>query len=146
MLESQREQEERRRTLQNDVRVREQTGTFMSHTHDDIHQGRFAAIGPAVIVGSTEFPNYPAAAAHQRDPVPDEPPLSPYENDAFEPSTSSAGCIGDADVPPSPALSPCLDVEPASPPSSSGDPAPAHFPPGPARNRVAGSPVPYRRY
>jgi hypothetical protein len=59
MLESQREQEERRRTLQNDVRVKEQTGTFLSHTHDDIHQGRFAAIGPAVVVGADPVPNDP---------------------------------------------------------------------------------------
>jgi hypothetical protein len=77
MLRSQEAQEERRRVMQNDQRVKEQqqTGTMFSHTHDDIHQGRFASIGPATVVGSTQFPSYPAASAHQHDPCGPEPPL-----------------------------------------------------------------------
>jgi hypothetical protein len=44
MLSRQEEQAERRRVLANDQRVKEQTGTYLSHTHDDIHQGRFAGV------------------------------------------------------------------------------------------------------
>ena len=84
--EAQREQHERRRVLAQDASLRDQTGTYMSHTHDDIHQGRFAAIGPAVVVGSTAVPQYPAAAAHQRDPCGQEPPLG-YRIDELEPSS-----------------------------------------------------------
>jgi len=76
MLQSQEEQEERRATLDNDRRVREQQGgTYLSHTHNDLAGGRFAAVGAQTIVGQSPNP-YPAASAHQRDPVPDEPPLS----------------------------------------------------------------------
>jgi hypothetical protein len=96
MLSRQEEQAERRRVLANDQRVKEQTGTFLSHTHDDIHQGRFAAIGPAVVVGADPVPNYPAAASHQRDPCGPEPPLG-YRIDAMpeleplEPSSFTQG-------------------------------------------------------
>jgi hypothetical protein len=86
MLSRQEDQAERRRVLQNHQRVREQeqTGTFLSHTHDDIHQGRFAAIGPAVVVGADPIPNYPAAAAHQSDPCGQEPSLG-YRIDELGP-------------------------------------------------------------
>ena len=47
----------------------------MSHTHDDIHQGRFAAMGPAQVVGATAVPQYPAAAPHHADPCGPEPAL-----------------------------------------------------------------------
>ena len=74
MLESQREQAERRRVLAQDASLREQTGTFMSHTHSDAG-GRFSAVGAANVVGSTQFPQYPAAGPHQSDPCELEPPL-----------------------------------------------------------------------
>jgi hypothetical protein len=45
MLSSTEEQDERRRVLANDQRVREQTGTFMSHTHSELG-GRFSAATP----------------------------------------------------------------------------------------------------
>ena len=82
------EQRERERVLHNDELVREQAGTFMSHTHSDVG-GRFSAVGAQTVVGAEPITNYPAAAAHQRDPVPDEPPLG-YRIDAMpeqEPST-----------------------------------------------------------
>jgi hypothetical protein len=86
MLSSQEEQAERRRVLANDQRLKEQTGTYLSHTHSDMG-GRFAAVGAAYVVGSTALPAYPAAAAHQRDPVPPENPLG-YAIDELEPCSA----------------------------------------------------------
>jgi hypothetical protein len=65
MLSSQEEQAERRRVLANDQRVKEQSGTFLSHTHMD-EGGRFAQVTTAQIVGADPIPNYPAAAASTR--------------------------------------------------------------------------------
>jgi hypothetical protein len=93
--EAQREQAERREVLRNDARVREQTGTYMSHTHDDLAGGRFAATGTPHIIGSTAVPIYPAAPAHQSDPVGLEPPI----DEPLEPSpaqgNSAAQCQSD---------------------------------------------------
>src|SRR5215471_6898026 len=74
VTEAQRDQIERRATLDNDRRVRaqEQTGTYFSHTHDDAF-GRWREHGAAFVVGSTAVPQYPAST-FQSDPVPDEPP------------------------------------------------------------------------
>jgi hypothetical protein len=137
MLSKQVEQAERRATLENDRRVREQTGTFFSHTHDDIHQGRFAAIGPATVVGSTQFPPYPAASAAHQIQLPDEPPLG-LDNPALGPDDQGqSGAV----VPL--ASSPC--VEPA-PLTSHDDPAGTNFPSRPARNpRDPGRPLFRRR-
>jgi hypothetical protein len=76
MLSSQEDQSERRRVLANDQRVREQTGTFHSHTHFE-EGGRFK-VADAQIVGQTAVPNYPAASPPWQGPdlVGDEPPLS----------------------------------------------------------------------
>jgi|SRR5215471_19305483 len=64
---SQREQEERRRTMPNDARVREEQNSS----------------------GSTATPQYPQASApFQRDPVPDELPLS-FDNPALDPGPLS---------------------------------------------------------
>jgi hypothetical protein len=80
----QEEQADKRRVMLQDADVRananrsDDTGTFLSHAQaqaDEINQGRFAALGTPHMVGSTLAPSYPAASAHQRDPVPDEPPL-----------------------------------------------------------------------
>jgi hypothetical protein len=65
-------QAEKRGTVLNDARVREQGGTFFSHTHLD-DGGRFAAIKPTELVGSTLIPRYPGPG--QCDPVPIEPSL-----------------------------------------------------------------------
>ena len=101
MLTSQEEQEDRRRTMQNDQRVREQTQRVFAQDQTlprqatTMHQfaqadaqtprGRFSAVETASVVGADPIPNYPAAAAHQRDPVPIEPSLG-YRIDALEPS------------------------------------------------------------
>jgi hypothetical protein len=65
---------ERKAVMENDARVREQGGTFFSHTHlDDEAVGRFAGIKPRELVGSTLIPRYPGPG--QCDPVPIEPAL-----------------------------------------------------------------------
>jgi len=80
----QEDQDERRRVLINDARVREQsqsrngdTGTYLSHTHSEVG-GRFALTEHQTITGvvSPSPPPLPANSPwHGRDPVPDEPPL-----------------------------------------------------------------------
>jgi hypothetical protein len=98
----------------------------VSHTHDDIHQGRFAAIGPATVVGSTAFPNYPAAAQHQSDPCGPEPALR-YPIDAMpdlEPSSLLAPPEAQATDPTSAdAPSTPLGQRDVGPLSQSDDPA-----------------------
>ena len=94
MREDQIGQAERRAVLENDRRVREQqqSSTNLDHARaaaNDIGGGRFASLGAPHVVGSTAIPKYPQAGpAFQVDPVPDEPPLSAYENPAIEPSTN----------------------------------------------------------
>jgi hypothetical protein len=87
MLSSQEEQEERRRTLQNDVRVREQQreqgSTYLAHTHSDLG-GRYSAVGAQTIVGAQPITNYPAASAAHQIQLPDEPPLG-CDNPALDP-------------------------------------------------------------
>jgi hypothetical protein len=105
MLSSQEEQAERRRVMQNDARVREQSeeerrrtfapnqslpnqaSTFYQHAQADAAtpRGRFSAVTAATVVGATAVTNYPAAASHQRDPVGQEPSLG-YRTDELEPS------------------------------------------------------------
>jgi hypothetical protein len=95
------EQAERRRVMAQDASLPDQTGTFMSHTNSEIG-GRYGAATPTpYVIGSTAVPIYPQAAApFQRDPVPNEPPLS-FDNPALETSTIEAH--GPApDVPASP--------------------------------------------
>jgi hypothetical protein len=116
MLSSQEEQAERRRVLANDQRVRQQTGTFMSHTHSELG-GRYSAATPTpYVIGSTAVPIYPQASTpFQRDLVPIEPPLS-FDNPALETSdVDHVEAQGDAaDVPASP-----LSVERSAGPSVS---------------------------
>src|SRR5215831_19580703 len=93
----QEEQAEKRRTLLNDARVREQskngdTGTFLSHTHIDDAGGRFSAVNAAKIVGQSPAiaASYPAASAAHQTELPPEPPLgySIDEMPGLEPSTA----------------------------------------------------------
>ena len=101
----QEDQADKRRTLFNDARVRNQsngdTGTYLSHTHDETG-GRFAAIGHAQVVGAGPVPKYPAASTPWQgpDPVGDEPPTG-YDINALEPSAvPPAEATGDpADAP-----------------------------------------------
>ena len=119
MLSSQEEQAERRRVLANDQRVKEQSWTFLSHTHMD-EGGRFAQVTTAQIVGADPIPNYPAAAPHQRDPVPIEPPLgycvnhlTPHELEPSFPSVQATGPTPD-DAPSPNSLGQRTDVGPLS--------------------------------
>jgi hypothetical protein len=146
MLSSQEEQIERARTLENDRKVREQGGTFLSHTHSDLG-GRYALVSPQTIVGADPIPNYPAAAAHQHDPVPQEPPLGyriDNPSDPVEAPSFTQQATGPTS-PPSP-----LGQRVVGPSfNDQGDPA-AHeetFPAsGPARSRaVVGSSPTFRR-
>jgi len=82
MLSNQEDQAERRRVLANDARVREQSGTFFSHTHMD-EGGRFAQVSNAQIVGADRIPNYPAASVAHQIQLPDEPPLG-FDNPALD--------------------------------------------------------------
>ena len=82
MTTDQEEQAEKRRTLLNDARVREQsrngdTGTFLSHTHIDDAGGRFSAVNAAKIVGQSPAiaASYPAASAAHQTELPPEPSL-----------------------------------------------------------------------
>jgi hypothetical protein len=91
MLSSQEEQAERRRVLAQDSSLRrqqrEQGASFHQFAEADAAtpRGRFSAVETAIVVGSTAVPPYPAAAAHQRDPVPIEPSLG-YRIDDLNPS------------------------------------------------------------
>ena len=142
MLSSQEEQAERRSVMLQDARLREQsqTGTYLSHTHSEMG-GRFAAIGNAPIVG--QGASYPAAGAHQRDPVPAEPPLG-YSVDALEPSAALLSSSVEQ-------TGPTSDDPPlgrgVGPSFEEGDPAGVHFPNPPGtRVRAAGSlPIMKRR-
>ena len=117
MLTDQEEQAEKRRTLLNDARVREQsrngdTGTFLSHTHIDDAGGRFSAVNAAKIVGQSPAiaASYPAASAAHQTELPPEPSLgfSIDEMPGLEPSTA-----------------PPVEVtgDPAAPSSDDGGPA-----------------------
>jgi hypothetical protein len=79
MREDQWDQAERRETLKNDLKVlRERGGTYHQHgvaQAGELSGGRFAATGVPTVTGTTPVPNYPAAGAHQGDPVGTEPPL-----------------------------------------------------------------------
>ena len=84
MLSKHEEQAERRETLENDRRLRDQGSTYMAHTHNDTG-GRFSAVSNPRVIGSTPNPAsaYPAAYLNH-DPVPNELSLG-YAIDAQEP-------------------------------------------------------------
>jgi hypothetical protein len=94
VTEHQREQNERRRIIEEEARAHNgDTGnTYLGHTHLDDEGGRFAVIAPKTIIGSTQdiAASYPACAAELAVQLPDEPPLSAYENPALDdPSAAS---------------------------------------------------------
>jgi hypothetical protein len=108
-------QAERRRIL------REGT-TFHQHAQafaDELSQGRFAATGVPTVTGATPIPKYPAAGAHQSDPVGTEPPLGFSVND-LEPSAVSSSLSPVEDTGGAPSSAPPDDDVAAPPPSSKG--------------------------
>jgi hypothetical protein len=99
MLSKQEEEAERREVLENDRRVREQQQqrgtTFHQYAQaaaNDDAGGRWATVNAVSVVGAEPAVKYPAAAAHQRDPVPTEPPLGYCVDEMapLEPSTVSS--------------------------------------------------------
>ena len=125
--------EKLRVTLQDaDVRRQQQerAGTFFAHAQAAANDagGRFASLGAPHVVGSQPTPRYPAAAAHQADPVGPEPPtgydvnampgfesstdLSAVESSAAPPAEATGGA---AAAPPA-SCSLSSDVERAAPP------------------------------
>jgi hypothetical protein len=76
-------------------RQREQSGTYLSHTHPDEISGggRYAAVSPTSIVGSGPAVKYPPASSSWQIQLPDEPPLSAHENPALEPSADSLSAV-----------------------------------------------------
>jgi hypothetical protein len=109
----------KRKTLLNDARVHEQqqASTFHQYaqsTANDEAGGRFAAINAVSVVGAEPAVRYPAAAAHQRDPVPTEPPLGYCVDEMapLEPSTVSSSF-------------PVEETGDPAPAPSSGDQAPS---------------------
>jgi hypothetical protein len=112
--------------------IREQAGTFFSHAQTqagELSGGRFAATGTPHVTGATPVPNYPAAAAHQRDPVPIEPPLGidinamPEQNPTGDASSGVLPPVdtGGAEAPSDPGLS--EHAAPPPLPEGSGDDA-----------------------
>jgi hypothetical protein len=117
MLTDQEEQAERRRVLLQDADLRrqqqeqarrEQSGTFFSHAQaaaNDLGGGRFAGVNPTTVIGSDPALKYPAASSSWQIQLPDESPLSTYENPALEdsadvsPVSPSAATDGPADAP-----------------------------------------------
>jgi hypothetical protein len=89
MLSKQEEDLERREVFENDRKLREaeqrakdQSGTFLSHTHIDDAGGRFTAVNAATVIGSGPgvAAAYPAASAAHQTALPDEP-LTGYRID-----------------------------------------------------------------
>ena len=80
------EQKLRRDTFDHDMRLRNQGSTFHQHAQADAQtpRGRFSAVETTYVVGSKPTIAYPAAGAHQADPVRPEPPLG-YRVDDLEP-------------------------------------------------------------
>ena len=124
---------ERIQTLRNDQRVREQAQqgtTYKAFADADVElPGRFQSIAAAHVVGSTPTPKYPelpADSPFHHDPVPNEPPLSAYDNPALNDPADVVTASADSSVAPpaeatggvvAPSSSLLPDVEPA-PPSS----------------------------
>jgi len=117
-ISEQEDQAEKRRVLLQDADLRqqqeqaqrEQGGTFFSHAQaqaGEFSGGRFGAIGTPNVIGTTPVPSYPAASPSWQIQLPDEPPLSAYENPALEDPTGAL---------------------PVSPPVATDDPA--HAPSG----------------
>jgi hypothetical protein len=79
---------ERKQTLENDRKVREQqnSGTFLSHTHSDLG-GRYSGVGAQTVVGAevnaySSLPKMPEGNPWAHDPVPNELPTG-YRIDAL---------------------------------------------------------------
>jgi hypothetical protein len=136
--EFQHEQEERRETLLNDARVREQqrgaTLSGFAQAEANIDRGRFTANEKSTVVGASPIPQYPAAF-QQRDPVPDEPALG-VDLNALEPCGEPhelKASIAAQDAP-------SLEPSPFSAQGNCGDPTAAPSTKSPGDVESVGSP------
>jgi hypothetical protein len=123
MLSRQEEEQERRATLENDLKVLEQQRGTTFHQHAvaeaSIETGRFTAVNAAHVVGSQPAVRYPAASAAHQTELPPEPPLG-FSVNSLEPSAVSMSFpaveqLGGAESAPSAPP----DVQHPAPPSSS---------------------------
>jgi hypothetical protein len=129
MLSKQEQQEERRGTFAPDQSIPPQATTFYQRAQADVammprDRYSLAQVTTAYVVGSKSdvASAYPAAAAHQRDPVPDEPSLGYAINEVEPPLASSSCAQGQLGEPPSPLRgSPQPNPAPADATSSSDD-------------------------
>jgi hypothetical protein len=97
--EAQREQQERRETIVNDLKVRGTTFHAFAQAEAEEPRGRFSGVNPPHVVGTaliTKYPEQPENSPFHIDPVPSEPPLG-YSID-----NPSAAPLVEA-TPPSPA-------------------------------------------
>ena len=114
MLSKQEEQEERRKTLENDRSVREQAGsTFARFAQSEAEEvrGRFSAISSPQVVGATPIPKYEGAPNWAHDPVPTEQPLG-FDNPALDPAPEPAPSASEAlatDPNPAPSIPPLAE-------------------------------------
>src|SRR5438034_9273690 len=75
--EAQREQQERKEVLRNDLRLRQQGATFHAFAQSDaaLPRGRYTSVTAENVVGAEPIIKYPAASPHQYDPCGPEPAL-----------------------------------------------------------------------
>jgi hypothetical protein len=90
MLSKHEEQAERRDVIENEKRLRASTLSQFAQSDADIDRGRFTVHEQSRVIGSSPSPasQYPAGPAWTTDPGSQciEPPLSPHDNPALEPS------------------------------------------------------------
>ena len=107
-LSRQEEMEERKSVLRNEQRLRNPGTTLNQFAQSEAAEarGRFTAHEQSKVIGSTLVPQYPAGSAWTADPGSQilEPPLSPHDNPALEPSDLASvppvqGDVGDPDAP-----------------------------------------------
>jgi hypothetical protein len=95
-------QAEKRSVLRNDAREQSNTMHGRAVAETSIETGRFTQVNAAHVTGSTPIPQYPAAGAHQSDPVPTEPPLGFSVNDlesSVAPPAEDTGPTSDGNAP-----------------------------------------------
>jgi hypothetical protein len=137
MLSKQEEEQERRETLENDLRVlRERGSTFQQHAQaqaNELSGGRFAATGSPRVVGSVANASsqYPAASSEVQTELPPEQPLG-YSVDDMPGLENPTGV---SVSPPVATGAPAVDGAPPSelgPPLAEGVEPDAGAPPSPA--------------
>jgi hypothetical protein len=97
MLSSQEDQRERRETLRNDQRVREQSGTLHQHgqaSANDLAGGRWSGMGAYVVGSKPDVASaYPAASAAHQIQLPDEEPTG-YRIDTIDAPSLAVEPVG----------------------------------------------------